>query len=69
MTIDDIKRALVEVKELCANGCCVKCPISKMNEYTGIPFCPLNETEDGFDIRSPYDWDVDDWKEDSNATD
>ena len=69
MTIDDLKRALVEVRDICMNACCSKCPIAKMNENTGIPFCPLNETEDGFDIRSPMDWDIDEWMEDTNEAD
>ena len=49
-TISDLKRALVEVKRIC-NGYkfCNGCPF-KGN------LCRLND---------PYDWNIDDWKEDS----
>lgn len=64
MTIEELKRALVEVKEICQTHKCSKCPLYKTN---GI-YCPLIEGEDGV-LDCPGEWDIDDWKEDSNATD
>jgi hypothetical protein len=68
MTIDELKRALVEVSELCANVKCSSCPLAKRDE-ANVPYCPLIENEDGIRHDYPYEWDVDDWKEDSDATD
>lgn len=68
MGYEAIKKVLLQVKEMCKHGRCVACPISKTGEDSGIPFCPLYETEDGVDVCSPADWVIDDW-EDSNETD
>ncbi len=61
MTIDDLKRALVEVKHECmkhdkpVNGVwCVECPFFR-NEYEG---CPI--------AVEPLDWEIDDWEEDAS---
>ena len=61
MTIDDLKRALVEVRSECmkhstpVNGeWCTECPFFS-DEYAG---CPIN--------TEPMDWLVDDWKEDAH---
>ena len=66
MTIEELKRALVEVKELCKKGKCVTCPFHKTEEYSSIPYCPLYEDEYGEVVQFPIMWDIDDWKEDSN---
>ena len=59
MTIDELKRALVEVQKHCQNFPAVSC--------NGCPFAD----EDGYCnlTTNPDYWDIDDWKEDSNATD
>ena len=64
MTIDELKRALVEVSDLCGNLKCSSCPLAKRDD-ANVPYCPMHETEDGVDIHLPSEWDVDDWKEDS----
>ena len=41
MTIDELKKALVEVSELCWETCyCSKCPLH-YEEVEGVPECPL----------------------------
>lgn len=65
-TIDDLKRALVEVREICKKGKCVTCPFRKVEEETGIPRCPLYEDEYGMAVQFPICWDIEDWKEDSH---
>lgn len=59
MTIEELKRALVEVSTHCKNY--------PLPECYGCPFAD----SDGFcNLTShPAYWDVDDWEEDSNATD
>ena len=42
MTIDEMKKALVEVSELCAHTKCVACPLH-YEEISGIPECPLSD--------------------------
>lgn len=42
MTIDELKKALVEVSELCAHTKCVSCPLH-YEEISGIPECPLSD--------------------------
>ena len=64
MTVEELKRALVEVSELCANIKCSSCPIAKRDD-ANVPYCPLTETEDGININMPDEWDVDDWREDA----
>jgi hypothetical protein len=64
MTIEDLKRALVEVRGLCRQYHCAECPIQM--EYCGDEYCPLMETEDGFDVHFPKDWAIDDWEDDGN---
>lgn len=59
MTIEDIKRALVEVSELCMNNKCSSCPFAKRDDANAT-YCPLTYL--------PSDWDVDDFEEDSNDT-
>ena len=66
MTIEELKRALVEVSELCMNIKCSSCPLAKRDD-ANVAYCPLCETEDGYEINMPDEWDVDDWKEDSNG--
>ena len=63
MRIEELKRALVEVSELCVNVKCSSCPLAKRDE-ANVPYCPLMETEDGINLHEPYEWDVDDWRED-----
>jgi hypothetical protein len=66
MTIDELKRALVEVSELCANVKCSSCPLAKRDD-ANVPYCTLIENEDGIRHDYPREWEVDDWKEDSNG--
>ena len=61
MNIDDLKRALVEVRELCGNTRCITCALHKTQEETGIPYCPLFGNEDDGVANFPTDWDIDDW--------
>jgi len=63
MKIEKLKRALVEVKDMCRNTCCAKCPLHKMQEDAHIPYCPLYEDEDGMTVGVPVEWEIDDWKE------
>ena len=42
MTIDELKKALVEVSELCAHTKCVACPLH-YEGISGIPECPLSD--------------------------
>ncbi|MBR5874524.1 MAG: hypothetical protein IKY90_07330 [Oscillospiraceae bacterium] len=48
---------------------CVDCPFRKKNEYTGFPVCPLGVATRAFEAHYPCQWEIDDWEEDSNATD
>lgn len=64
MTIDELKRALVEVRDICEDiNKCIDCPFHKINEYTHLPYCPLCAPGTDFDLHYPYEWDTDDWKE------
>lgn len=64
MTIDELKRALVEVRDICKNNAfCQTCPLNK--KFGSVIVCRFHEEK----VWYPYEWDVDDWKEDSNATD
>lgn len=62
MTIEELKRALVEVRDIC-----------KGRRFCLEPeMCPFWNTEVGgcaIDSLFPHEWFVDDWKEDSNETD
>lgn len=60
MKIADLKRALYEVKEFCSWR-----EVSKDYPCHG---CPFNKEHCRID-NPPEFWDVDEWKEDSNATD
>ena len=62
MTIDELKRALVEVSELCMNIKCSSCPLAKRDD-ANVPYCPLIENGDGIRFDYPDEWDVDDWEE------
>lgn len=42
MTIEELKKALVEVSELCAGNKCASCPLH-YEEVGGIPECPLSD--------------------------
>ena len=61
MTIDDLKRALVEVKQICYRNSpqCEGCPFNLAEDDDA--FCRINDF--------PEDWWVDGWKEDTHATD
>ena len=65
--IDDLKRALVEVRELCKKGKCVTCPFHKTQEETGIPYCPMYEDEEGYEVQYPLCWCIDDWGAESDG--
>lgn len=62
MTIDELKRALVEVRDMCRKTKCIKCPLRKTEE---VPYCPLHEDEYGIIFEYPAAWDIDDWKEEA----
>ena len=66
LTISDLKRALVEVSEWCANTKCSSCMFAKRDD-ANVPYCPMVMNEDGIRFDYPYEWDNDDWKEDSDA--
>lgn len=54
MTIDDLKRALVEVRDMCLNRTfCDGCPF----EDERSNFCPIQ--------NRPDEWGIDDFKEES----
>lgn len=55
MTIDELKRALVEVRDICAASwvdCVERCPLFNHKAFE----CPIQN-------RFPSNWEVDDWKE------
>lgn len=65
MTIDELKRALVEVKRLCTErSSCDGCPFER--DMKKIHLCKIAPTVES---AIPEKWPIDDWKEDSNATD
>lgn len=70
MTIEELKRALVEVRERCeAAEDCFSCPFSqKWQRWDGrvLAGCPFQVTVD-YEAGTPKDWSIDDWKEDANA--
>lgn len=66
LTISDLKRALVEVRELCANVKCKSCPLAKRDD-AHVAYCPLVENERGFRFEYPVEWDINDWKEDETG--
>lgn len=68
MTIDELKRALVEVRKMCKDRQCVNCPLHKIEPQSNIPYCPLYENEDGITVGVPVEWEIADWEEDSNDT-
>ena len=59
MSIDDLKRALVEVKRICDSNPSVFCDGCDFSDKYG--FCNLR--------GGPFNWDVDDWKEETHETD
>lgn len=65
MTVGELKRALVEVKKICSDVLCMDCPFGKRNEYTGFRYCPLETAKRSRESRFPFEWEIDDWKEDS----
>ena len=57
MAINDLKRALVEVRDICAASRvdCTECILFDQKEFQ----CPIQNTY-------PSNWDVDHWKENSD---
>ena len=55
LTIFDLKRALVEVREMCIHGECYTCPFKVNTCHCKLLFLPVS-------------WEIDDWKEDSDDT-
>ena len=51
MTIDELKRALVEVKRICTQEHCYSCPFKISTNKCGLRLLPI-------------EWDIDDWMED-----
>lgn len=65
MTIDELKRALVEVRKICRNNLsCWNCGFRK-----GYDSCPLARIDNAGNPFMPEDWEFDGWEEDSNETD
>lgn len=60
MTISDLKRALVEVRQICRTGKCCSCPFSQ--KANGAVCCRLADEDESW---VPYAWQIDDWKVDS----
>ncbi len=58
MTIAEIKRALVEVRDMCAKA-------AWCNRSLGCPFWCERTERCSLDNMYPENWDVDDWKEDA----
>lgn len=58
MTIAELKRALVEVRNMCEET-------RWCNSDTTCPFWCERTRSCSLDHRYPEDWDVDDWKEDA----
>ena len=63
MTIDELKRALVEVKKICReHESCSNCEFSLcLNSKFGVYSCKLAPSFD--DACIPDEWEIDDWKE------
>jgi hypothetical protein len=71
MTIDELKRALVEVQAICEKTEeCIDCQLhtEEFIGYRGKRFgcCPLQVQVD-YEPGFPENWAIDDWKEDSNG--
>lgn len=60
-TLEEIKQALVEVRDFCRHNHCTTCPFSKKYEEYGVVDCRLAKNCEEWEL--PYNWDVDDWKE------
>lgn len=69
MTIEELKRALVEVRDICRSKLtCYDCPFSDRKRRKDVYYCPIKfVSKEANDIYFPEEWDVDDWKEDSNG--
>lgn len=68
MTIDELKRALVEVKRTCINtDRCIDCPFGwQYDNPAGCVTCRLSsDTEEMF---LPLAWDVDEWEDTPEPT-
>lgn len=63
MTIEELKRALVEVKKICSDTLCMDCPFGKRNEHNGFRYCPLETAKRSCNSCLPFEWDIEDWKE------
>ena len=62
MTIAELKRALVKVREICAErDYCCGCPFEM--DLTDMHICKLSPRMNSDTV--PEIWDVDDWKEDA----
>lgn len=59
MTIEELKRALVEVKKICTDSNCCDCPFG-YDAGVGCVVCRLSNDEE--EMWLPLAWDVDDWK-------
>lgn len=62
MTIEELKRALVEVKKICTDSDCHDCPFG-YDTGLGCVVCRISDDEQ--EMFLPLAWDVDDWKGDS----
>lgn len=54
MTIEKLKKALVEVADICEKNTCFSCPFSFFNEDTDEFDCPLWDA--AVDVRPPEEW-------------
>lgn len=61
MTIDDLKRALVEVRNMCRTKIsCYDCDLRK-----GYDTCQLGRVDNAGNPFMPEDWEFDGWEEDA----
>ena len=70
MTLDELKRALVEVRDICRSHLsCVGCPFGDGTRIKDYFHCPIKHVDKETNNRFyPEEWSVDCWKEDSNET-
>lgn len=64
MTIDELKRALVEVSKICLYSSCCDCPFRDDTD-DGRVLCRLSDDEN--EMFVPLCWSVGDWEEESDG--
>ena len=63
MTTKKLKAALLEIKQICADTVCGRCPFALKDE-AGVAYCPMHETEEGETVEQPCYWGIDEWEDD-----